>query len=240
MFRRDGRQPHELRPLRIIPGVSPYAEGSCRIEMGNTHVLCVASVEAGVPPWLRDEGRGWITAEYALLPRATHTRTRRERNGPSGRTQEIQRLIGRSLRMAADLFLLGDYTITIDCDVLQADGGTRTAAITGGYVALALAIQHMQTNGLLGTNPLRRAIAAVSVGMVENTIVLDLDYSEDSTAEVDGNIVQTGSGEIIEVQSTAERTPINRQTFDDMLDMAHTGIATLLEQQQAALQTNAT
>jgi ribonuclease PH len=142
--------------------------------------------------------------------------------------------------MAADLFLLGDYTITIDCDVLQADGGTRTAAITGGYVALALAIQHMQTNGLLDTNPLRGAIAAVSVGMVDNTIVLDLDYSEDSTAEVDGNVVQTGSGELIEVQSTAERTPINRQTFDDMLDMAHTGIATLLEQQQAVLQTNAT
>ncbi len=235
MPRNDGRQPDQLRPLQIIPGTATFAEGSALITMGGTHVLCTASVEAGVPPWLRGQGRGWVTAEYALLPRATQTRTRRERNGASGRTQEIQRLIGRSLRAAVELEALGDYTITVDCDVLQADGGTRTAAITGGYVALALAIRRMRNDGLLSTDPLRCAIAAISAGVVGGAVLLDLDYSEDHIADVDCNIVQTSLGTLVEVQSTAEGTPLHRAQLDELLDLAGQGISTLLAVQQEAL-----
>lgn len=235
MSRADNRLPLQLRPVTMTIGASSYAEGSCLIQMGNTHVLCTASVEMGVPPWLRDQGRGWVTAEYALLPRSTHTRTRRERNCPSGRTQEIQRLIGRALRMSVDLVALGEYTITIDCDVLQADGGTRTASITGGSVALALALRHMQTQGLLEQNPLHCIIAAVSVGVVKGEVLLDLDYTEDSRADVDCNIVQMSNGELIEVQSTAEREPISRAKFNEMLDAADQGIQELLQMQETTL-----
>jgi ribonuclease PH len=203
--------------------------------MGNTRVLCAASVESGVPAWLRGQERGWITAEYALLPRSTHTRTRRERGSISGRTQEIQRLIGRSLRAAVDLTLLGDYTITIDCDVLQADGGTRTAAITGGYVALVQALLALRAAGELPDDPLRHAVAAVSVGIVAQEVLLDLEYSEDSQADIDCNVVQTASGTLIEVQSTAEGAPATRAQFDTMLDLASQGIRELLAAQAAVL-----
>lgn len=236
MSRTDDRQFDQLRPVRMVPGAVLYAEGSCLIEMGNTHVLCAASVEEGVPPWLRDQGRGWVTAEYALLPRSTFTRTRRERNGAGGRTQEIQRLIGRSLRVAVDMELLGEYTIVVDCDVFRADGGTRTAAITGGYVALALALARMQADGLLSHNPLRCAIAAVSAGLVGGELLLDLDYGEDSTAEVDCNIVQTSTGGFVEVQTTAEQTPLTRGQMDALLNLAEQGIAELFGLQQLALE----
>lgn len=235
MPRLYNRQPHQLRPVRITPDAVPYAEGSCLIEMGHTRVLCAASVEIGVPPWLRDQPQGWITAEYALLPRSTTMRTRRERSYPSGRTQEIQRLIGRSLRLAVDLTGIEGYTITLDCDVVQADGGTRTASITGGYVALVLALNHMCAAGSISRNPLRCALAAVSVGVVQGKALLDLDYSEDSTAEVDCNIVQTEQGELVEVQSTAEQAPINRVRFNELLDLADQGIAELLEYQQEVI-----
>lgn len=236
MSRHDGRLPDQLRPVQITPGAAPYAEGSALIEMGGTRVLCAASVETSIPGWLRGQGRGWITGEYALLPRSTLTRTRRERNGPGGRTQEIQRLIGRALRAAVDLNRLGEHMIVVDCDVLQADGGTRTAAITGGYVALALALQQMQASGMLEENPLQCAIAAVSVGFVHNEALLDLDYSEDSAADVDCNVVQTNLGELVEVQSTAEGTPINRAQLNLLLDRAGQGIITLLEVQRNALE----
>ncbi|MCG8349262.1 MAG: ribonuclease PH [Chloroflexales bacterium] len=235
MPRRDGRRPDQLRPVRITPGVAPYAEGSALIEMGATHVLCTASVEPGVPAWLRGQKRGWVTAEYALLPRSTLTRTRRERNGPSGRTQEIQRLIGRALRATVALETLGEQTVNIDCDVLQADGGTRTAAITGGYVALALALNHLHTNGVLAANPLRCAVAAVSVGIVSGIVLLDLDYSEDSSADVDCNIVQTDTGAFVEVQGAAEGLPFDRAQLNSLLDLASQGVATLLEAQHIAL-----
>lgn len=235
MSRSDGRLPHQLRPVRITPGVLSYAEGSALIEMGATRVLCAASVEDSTPSWLRGQGRGWVTAEYALLPRSTLTRTRRERPNISGRTQEIQRLIGRALRAAVDLEALGERMITIDCDVLQADGGTRTASITGGYVALALALAHLQTQGLLPNNPLRCAIAAVSVGFVDNKVLLDLDYSEDSIADVDCNVVQTDTGGFVEVQSTAEGTPIQREHLDALIEQAEQGITELFAAQRAAL-----
>lgn len=233
--RHDGRLPNELRLVQITPGAAPYAEGSALIEVGNTRVLCAASVEETIPGWLRGEGRGWVTAEYALLPRSTQHRTRRERNGAGGRTQEIQRLIGRSLRMAVDLELLGEQMITIDCDVLQADGGTRTAAITGGYVALALALEHMHTSALLKRNPLRQAVAAVSVGMLAGSTLLDLDYYEDSRADVDCNVVQTDGGLLVEIQGTAEGQAFSRTALAVLLDLAEHGIAELLRLQQAAL-----
>ncbi|MFP4440461.1 MAG: ribonuclease PH [Chloroflexaceae bacterium] len=236
MPRHDGRRPEQLRPVQITPEAAPYAEGSALIEMGATRVLCTASVEPTIPGWLRGQGRGWITGEYALLPRSTLTRTRRERNGAGGRTQEIQRLIGRALRAAVDLTVLGEQMIIVDCDVLQADGGTRTAAITGGYVALALALRHMHTAGRLEINPLHQAIAAVSVGVVGGEILLDLDYSEDSQADVDCNVVQTGAGELVEVQSTAEGTPIKREQLDRLLDRAGQGITELLALQRAVLE----
>jgi ribonuclease PH len=235
MSRQDGRRPDELRMIEITPGYAAYAEGSALIACGNTRVLCAASVEDHVPGWLRGQGRGWVSAEYALLPRSTHTRTRRERAGAGGRTQEIQRLIGRSLRAAVDLTALGERVITVDCDVLQADGGTRTASITGGYVALALALRKLQAGGLLAREPLARAVAAVSVGLVGGEMLLDLDYSEDSRADLDCNVVQTDSGAFVEVQGTAEGEPVSRAQLDALLDLAGQGIARLIEAQRAAL-----
>jgi ribonuclease PH len=235
MQRLDGRRPDQLRPVEIIANIQKYAEGSVLMKFGNTHVLCSASIEAGVPGWLKGRGQGWLTAEYSLLPRSTHSRTRRERNGASGRTQEIQRLIGRSLRAAIDLQLLGERTITLDCDVLQADGGTRTAAITGAYVALAYAVETLVKERALTRSPLITQIAAVSVGIVDGQPLLDLTYAEDSTAAVDCNIVQTGSGAFVEVQGTAEGQPFDRQQLNALLDLGSQGIAELLTFQRASL-----
>ncbi len=240
MPRAGNRAANQLRPVRITAHAAPYAEGSALIEMGDTRVLCAASVETGVPGWMRGQGRGWVTAEYSLLPRATLTRNRRERNGTGGRTQEIQRLIGRALRVAVDLHALGDYTITVDCDVLQADGGTRTASITGGYVALALALDFIQRQQGGAAGALRCAVAAVSAGMVDGVALLDLDYSEDSHADVDCNIVLTDAGSFVEVQSTAEGTPLMRDQLDVLLDLTQQGIQELLAAQQAALATAST
>jgi len=235
MIRRDGRRPDELRALEISVGAAPYAEGSALIVCGNTRVLCAASVEASVPGWLRGQGRGWVSGEYALLPRATLTRNRRERSGAGGRTHEIQRLIGRALRAAVDLPALGERLITIDCDVLQADGGTRTAAITGGYVALALACRRLVEQGTLARSPLVRGVAAVSAGVVGGELLLDLDYGEDSGADMDCNLVMTNAGEIVELQGTAEGEPVPRARLDALIDLAAGGITQLLAAQQAAL-----
>jgi len=231
----DNRTFDQIRPTKITPNFSPYAEGSALIEVGNTKVICTATVEEKVPFFLRNKGTGWITAEYAMLPRATHTRTNRETMRPSGRTQEIQRLIGRSLRAVVDMKLLGERQILIDCDVLQADGGTRCASITGACVALALAVKNMLQQGKLKKNPIISEVAAVSVGMVENTALLDLCYAEDSTAEVDMNIVCTGSGKFIEIQGTAERAPFNREQMNEMLELAEKGINQLFTIQRYAL-----
>jgi len=228
--RTDGRAPDQLRPVCITPGFLPYAEGSVLIEMGNTRVVCAASLEERVPPFLRNSGQGWLTAEYAMLPRATQTRTSREigRGGPSGRTHEIQRLIGRSLRAIADLKVLGERTITIDCDVLQADGGTRTAAITGAFVAFALASKHLLKSGKIQRSIFTDQVAAVSVGIVGSTPLLDLKYDEDSRAEVDMNVVCTGDGRFIELQGTAEREPFSRSQMDELVALASRGIETLV------------
>lgn len=232
--RTDGRAADELRPVRITRGFLPYAEGSVLIEMGNTRVVCSASLEDRVPPFLRNQGQGWLTAEYAMLPRATQTRTAREtgRGGPSGRTHEIQRLIGRSLRAVADMKVLGERTITIDCDVLQADGGTRTAAITGAYVALALASQQLVKVGKIQRSIVTDQVAAISVGIVGNTPLLDLKYDEDSRAEVDMNVVCTGDGRFIELQGTAEREPFTRAQMDDLVALATRGIEALIAVQK--------
>lgn len=226
----DGRAPHELRSVKIFPGFLPYAEGSVLIEMGNTRVICAASLEERVPHFLRNTGQGWLTAEYAMLPRATQQRTSREigRGGPSGRTHEIQRLIGRSLRAVADMKALGERTITIDCDVLQADGGTRTAAITGAYVAFALAEKRLFKSGKISKPVVTNQVAAVSVGIVTGVPLLDLQYDEDSKAEVDMNVVCTGDGRFIEVQGTAEREPFSRAQMDDLLSLASRGINALV------------
>jgi len=235
--RTDSRAANELRPVRITPGFLPYAEGSVLIEMGNTRVICAASLEERVPPFLRNMGQGWLTAEYAMLPRSTLTRTSREigRGGPSGRTHEIQRLIGRSLRAVADMKALGERTLTIDCDVLQADGGTRTAAITGAYVAFALAGSRLLKLGKVSRPVVMNQVAAVSVGIVDNIPLLDLKYDEDSRAEVDMNVVCTGDGRFIEVQGTAEREPFSRSQMDDLLALAGEGITTLVALQKEAL-----
>ena len=235
--RTDGRAPDELRPVSITPGFLPYAEGSVLIEMGNTRVVCSASLEERVPPFLRNAGQGWLTAEYAMLPRATQTRSGREigRGGPSGRTHEIQRLIGRSLRAIADLKALGERTITIDCDVLQADGGTRTAAITGAYVAFALASKHLLKAGKIQRSIATDQVAAVSVGIVGNTPLLDLKYDEDSRAEVDMNVVCTGDGRFIELQGTAEREPFSRSQMDEMVDLGVRGIEKLIAIQKKVI-----
>jgi ribonuclease PH len=233
--RPDNRTFDQIRHTKITPNISPYAEGSALIEVGGTKVICTASVEEKVPMFLRNKGVGWVTAEYAMLPRATNTRTQRETMRPSGRTQEIQRLIGRSLRAVVDTNLLGERQIYLDCDVIQADGGTRCASITGAYVALALACRRLVKNSIIKTNPVLSEVAAVSVGIIEGTTVLDLAYAEDSTAEVDMNVVCTGAGKFIELQGTAEREPFSRQQMDEMVALAELGVNRLFEIQRAAL-----
>jgi ribonuclease PH len=235
--RSDGRAADELRKVKISPGFLPYAEGSVLIEMGNTRVICSASVEERVPPFLRNKNQGWITAEYAMLPRATQQRTPREigRGGPSGRTHEIQRLIGRSLRAVADMTALGERTLTLDCDVLQADGGTRTAAVTGAYVALALANLRLLRSNRITRSLVRNEVAAISVGIVGNIAMLDLKYDEDSRAEVDMNVVCTGDGRFIEVQGTAEREPFSQEQFDQLLRLAGDGIKALITLQRETI-----
>ena len=233
--RHDGRRTDQGRKVRIEVSTAPYAEGSCLISTGNTRVLCTASVSEGVPPWRERSGAGWVTAEYAMLPRATHTRSRRERSGPKGRTQEIQRLIGRSLRSVVDMEAMGQHTITIDCDVMQADGGTRTASITGACVALELATKWMISEGMIERSPIRERVAAVSVGIVSGLPCLDLDYREDSSAQVDMNLVGTESGALVEIQGTAEGDPFPRAHLDQMIDLGMAGIETLLAAQARAL-----
>lgn len=237
MNRPSGRAKDELRAIVLETGVSKHAEGSCLARFGDTHVLCTASVEERVPPWLRDQGRGWVTAEYGMLPRATNTRMDREaaRGKQSGRTQEIQRLIGRSMRAVTDMKALGERQVRLDCDVIQADGGTRTAAITGAYVALHLAMQGLIERGLLADMPLIGQVAAISCGIWQGEGVLDLDYAEDSSAEADANFVMTGDGGLVEVQATAETDPFAREIFLELLDLASDGIASLAETQRQAL-----
>ena len=237
MTRPSGRLPGQLRPVRLQRGWTRHAEGSVLVEFGETRVLCTASVEERVPPFLRDRGRGWLTAEYGMLPRATNTRTDREaaRGRQSGRTLEIQRLIGRALRAAVDLGALGERTIQVDCDVLQADGGTRTAAITGAFVAVHDALGWMMAQGLLQALPVRDFVAAVSVGVYRGAPVLDLDYAEDSACDTDMNVVMTGEGGFIEVQGTAEGAPYSRAEMDALLTLASRGIEELVGHQRRAL-----
>jgi ribonuclease PH len=236
-MRANGRGERELRKISLEPGVSKHAEGSCLARFGDTHVLCTASIDEKVPPHVLGTGAGWVTAEYGMLPRSTHERMAREaaRGKQGGRTLEIQRLVGRALRAAVDLRALGPRTVTLDCDVLQADGGTRTAAVTGGYVALVAAIRALAGRKKLPGDPVRRGVAAVSVGICGGRVCLDLDYGEDSTAEVDMNVVATGQGELVEVQGTAEGKPFPRADLDRMLEVALEGIAVLGQLQAAAL-----
>ncbi|MEL0018639.1 MAG: ribonuclease PH [Rickettsiales bacterium] len=234
-MRPSGRALNELRNVVLETEFSKYAEGSCLAKFGDTHVLCTASIEDSVPPFMRNSGRGWVTAEYGMLPRATNTRNDRKRTLSTGRTQEIQRLIGRSLRAVTKMDGFGERQVRIDCDVLQADGGTRTAAITGGFVALHLAFQHLQKIGVIQSIPLTDNVAAISCGLWQDSAVLDLDYAEDSTAQADANFVLTGAGGIVEVQGTAEGDPFTRDQFDAMLTLAADGIAQLVQAQRAAL-----
>ena len=236
-MRNDGRRSDQIRPLEIIPGYLKTAEGSVLIKTGNTHVLCAATVENSVPPFLRNSGKGWVTAEYSMLPRATSTRTPREvvKGKQGGRTHEIQRLIGRSLRGVVNMQALGERSIILDCDVLQADGGTRCASITGAYVALALAIKQLLTYKVLHKSPLLGAVAAVSVGIRKGEALLDLNYEEDSVAEVDANIVMTGDGRFVEFQATAEQQAFDDAQMDQMRALARTGIAEILKVQSAVL-----
>jgi ribonuclease PH len=234
-MRPSGRALNELRNVVLETEFSKYAEGSCLAKFGDTHVLCTASIEDSVPPFMRNSGRGWVTAEYGMLPRATNTRNDRKRTLSTGRTQEIQRLIGRSLRAVTKMDGFGERQVRIDCDVLQADGGTRTAAITGGYVALHLAFQHLQKIGVIQSIPLTDNVAAISCGLWKDSAVLDLDYAEDSTAQADANFVLTGAGGIVEVQGTAEGDPFTRDQFDALLTLAADGIAQLVQAQRAAL-----
>jgi ribonuclease PH len=236
-MRPSGRAPDALRAISIEPGFARHAEGSCLIRVGQTEVLCAASVEGKVPPFLRNQGLGWVTAEYGMLPRSTHTRGDREaaRGKQSGRTQEIQRLIGRSLRAVVNRAAMGEVTVTLDCDVLNADGGTRTAAITGAWVALALAFRKLETARILKASPLSGQVAAVSCGLFQGTPILDLDYAEDSAAEADGNFVMTAAGGIVEVQATAEKDPFTQAQFDALLVLARQGVDQLAAQQRAAL-----
>ncbi len=237
-MRPSGRAADELRKVTLEKDVSMHAEGSCLASFGNTRVLCTASIEDRVPPFLRNSGRGWVTAEYGMLPRATNTRTDREavRGKQTGRSLEIQRLIGRSLRSVTDTEAIGERSIRIDCDVLQADGGTRTVAITGSYVALHCALSHLVEIGVFETVPLIDNVAAVSCGIVDGTAVLDLDYQEDSSAQADANFVLTGDGGIVEVQTTAEQTAFHRRQLDEMLDLAQAGIQRLIESQNKVLE----
>jgi ribonuclease PH len=235
--RPSGRAPDQLRAIVLEIEPIKHAEGSCLACFGDTRVLCTASVEDRVPPFMRGQGRGWITAEYGMLPRATNTRTDREaaRGRQSGRTHEIQRLIGRALRSVTDFEAMGEIQVRLDCDVIQADGGTRTAAITGAYVALHLAFQHLQRVGIVKTIPLRTEVAGISCGIVGGTPVLDLDYAEDSTAQADANFVMTGAGALIEVQGTAEGDPFSRAQLDALMDLAEAGVAALVGHQRRAL-----
>ena len=234
-MRPSGRAANELRAVRLQVNFSKYAEGSCLAKFGDTHVLCTASIEDSVPPFLRNSGRGWVTAEYGMLPRATNIRNDRKRTMTTGRTQEIQRLIGRSLRAVTNMEGFGERQIRIDCDVLQADGGTRTAAITGGFVALQLAFQHLQQIGAVESIPLNDHVAAISCGLWQNEAVLDLDYAEDSTAQADANFVLTGDGGIVEIQGTAERDPFSRNQFDALMSLATDGVHRLVKAQKAVL-----
>jgi ribonuclease PH len=235
--RSDGRAPNQLRPVEIVPGFLKTAEGSVLIKAGHTHVLCAATVETSVPPFLRNTGKGWVTAEYSMLPRATSTRTPREvtKGRPSGRTHEIQRLIGRSLRSAVDLDMLGERSIVVDCDVIQADGGTRVASITGAYVALAIAIRQMIAFRMISRSPLTGAVAAISVGIFKGQPILDLNYDEDSQAEVDANVVMTESGRFVEFQATAEHKSFDDEQMDRMRDLARAGVAELIALQKRAI-----
>ncbi|MGY6569224.1 MAG: ribonuclease PH [Salinarimonas sp.] len=236
-MRPSKRQPDQLRPVTLERGVARYAEGSCLVSFGETKVLCAASLEERGPPWLRGTGKGWVTAEYAMLPRATHERTRREVNSgkPSGRTQEIQRLIGRSLRAVVDLHAFGERQIVVDCDVIQADGGTRTAAITGAWVALNDCFAWMMSRSIISINPLKDHVAAISCGIYRDTPVLDLDYAEDSTAETDANFVITGKGGIVEIQGTAEGKPFSEEEFLSLLRLARGGVEQLVGMQKQAI-----
>ena len=238
-MRTDGRDINQLRSTKIVPNYLVTAEGSVLIEVGNTRVLCAATIEDSVPGFLRGTGKGWVTAEYAMLPRATVTRTPREvtKGRASGRTLEIQRLIGRALRAIVDLAALGERSVIVDCDVLQADGGTRTAAITGAYVALAIALETLLKFKVVGKNPLVDSVAATSVGIVDGTSLLDLSYQEDSRADVDMNVVMTGSGKFVEIQAAAEHTPFDDSQLDELLDLARAGISELRVIQQQALTT---
>ncbi|MEE7490190.1 ribonuclease PH [Methylobacterium oryzae] len=236
-MRPSKRAADELRPVTLERAVSRYAEGSCLVSFGNTRVLCTASLEERAPPWLRGSGKGWVTAEYAMLPRATHERTRREVGSgkPSGRTQEIQRLIGRSLRAVTNLPAMGERQVTIDCDVIQADGGTRTAAITGAWVALHDCFAWMRTRSIISVDPLRDHVAAISCGLYKGTPVLDLDYAEDSAAETDANFVLTGRGGIVEVQGTAEMEPFTQEQLIELLGLARAGTERLVALQKEAI-----
>ncbi len=233
-MRFDGRANDEMRPVVITPGYLDHPEGSALIEMGRTWVICTASIEERVPPWLRDQGQGWVTAEYGMLPRATHQRAPRETRGPRDRTQEIRRLIGRSLRAGVDLDLLGERTVTVDCDVIQADGGTRTASITGGWVALAIALRKLIKGGLLPPKVLGAPISAISVGVVQAEVLLDLNYDEDSQAEVDFNVVMNGPDRYVEIQGTAEHGVFSREVIDQLLMLGQKGVAELLKLQREA------
>jgi len=236
-MRPSGRTPAQLRPISMEVGVTRYAEGSCLMKFGHTHVLCTASWAGEVPRWKKGKGEGWVTGEYGMLPRATHTRGRREaaEGKQSGRTQEIQRLIGRALRSVTDMKVLGENTITIDCDVLQADGGTRTAAITGGYVALALACKYLVDEGVIKSSPLSAQVAAVSCGIFNDVPVLDLDYPEDSAAQVDANFVMASGGRLIEIQGTGEQRTFSREEFNQLIDLAIKGTDELFAAQRVAL-----
>ena len=237
MTRPSGRNADQLRTIEMIPGFSKHAEGSCLVKFGNTHVLCTASVEERVPSWLKNKGKGWVTAEYGMLPRATGQRTDREaaRGKQTGRTQEIQRLIGRSLRAVVDLKALGERQITLDCDVVQADGGTRTASITGAWVALRLATKYLLDEGVLKTDPIIGQVAAVSCGVFNDTPVLDLDYQEDSSAEADSNFVLTNAGDIVEIQATGEKRGFTQSEFEQLFALARHGIGELTALQRAAI-----
>ena len=236
ILRHDGRLPDQLRPAVITRDYLRHPEGSVLVEFGDTKVICTASLEEKVPPFLKGQGKGWVTAEYGMLPRSTNTRTGRERTGPSGRSQEIQRLVGRSLRAVVDMQKLGERTYWVDCDVIQADGGTRTAAITGAFVAVADAVDRLVQAGVLAGSPVRECVAAVSVGIVDGRPVLDLDYAEDSSAEVDMNVVMTGSGAFVELQGTAEQTPFGKERLAELLVLAEQGISRLVGLQRRALQ----
>ncbi|MDD5258602.1 MAG: ribonuclease PH [bacterium] len=235
MVRSDGRSNKEIRPVRITTDYIRHAEGSCLIELGQTKVICTASVDNKVPPHLKDTGTGWVTAEYSMLPRATNTRNQRERAKLSGRTFEIQRLIGRSMRACVDLKQLGEKTVILDCDVIQADGGTRVASITGAYIALVKALRAMKDKGLINTLPIKNQVAAVSVGLVNREILVDLCYEEDSKADVDMNVVMTGDGGFIEVQGTGENSTFSKDDLDSLLQIARRGISELLKAQKDAL-----